>query len=119
MKEPHSESLANCADLESCAGGGDIAGEALTGALAGRLLSREIPRFGCRPCGQKGKATSTVALSQAAGEPGAVGDPVHVRKLLAREPGELGGACREVAGRWGKAQAARPARTPPRSRSGR
>ena len=90
MKEPHSESLANYADLESCAGAGDSAGEALTGALAGRLLSREIPLFGCRPCGQKGKATSTVALSQAASEPGAVGDPVHVRKLLAREPGDFG-----------------------------
>ena len=37
MKEPHSESLANYADLESCAGGGHIAGEALTEALAGRL----------------------------------------------------------------------------------
>ncbi len=62
MKESHSEGVANHADLESCAGDGDIAGEALTEALAGRLLSREIPRFGCRPCGQKGKAISTVAL---------------------------------------------------------
>jgi hypothetical protein len=26
---------------------------------------------------------------------------VHVRKLPARAPGDLGGACREVAGRWG------------------
>ena len=99
MQEPHSESLANYADLESCAGGGDIAGEALTGALAGRLSSREIPLFGCRPCGQKGKAVSTVAQSRAAGEPGTVADPVHVRKLLAREPGDFGDACREVAGR--------------------
>ena len=48
MKEPYSESLANYADLESCAGDGDIAGEALTEALAGRLSSREIPLFGCR-----------------------------------------------------------------------
>jgi len=47
MKEPHSEGVANHADLESCAGGGDIAGEALTEALAGCLWSREIPRFGC------------------------------------------------------------------------
>ena len=49
MQEPHSESLANYADLESCAGHGEIAGEALTEALAGRLSSREIPLFGCRP----------------------------------------------------------------------
>ena len=44
MQEPHSESLANYADLESCAG--DTAGEALTEALAGRLSSREIPLSG-------------------------------------------------------------------------
>ena len=118
MQEPYSESLANYADLESCAGDGDIAGEALTGALAGRLLSREISLFGCRPCGLKGKAISTVALPRAAGEPGAVGERVHVRKLLAREPGDVGDACREVAGRWGKAQAVRPTRTLPRSRTG-
>ena len=82
-------------DLEPCTGGGDATGEALTEALAGRLLSREILRFGCRPCGQKGKAISIVASSQAACGPGAVGEPVHIRKLLAREPGDLGNACRE------------------------
>ena len=43
----------------------------MTEALAGRLGSREILRFGCRPCGQKGKAISIVASSQAACEPGA------------------------------------------------
>ncbi len=73
MKEPHSEGVANHADLESCAGGGDAAGEALTEALAGRPLSREILNSGRRPCGQKGKATSIVATSRAATEPGAVG----------------------------------------------
>ena len=51
MKEPYSENLPNPADLESRAGSGDIAGEALTEALAGRLWSREIPSFVCRPCG--------------------------------------------------------------------
>ena len=30
MKEPHRKGVANHVDLESCAGGGDIAGEALT-----------------------------------------------------------------------------------------
>jgi len=72
MKEPYSEGVANHADLESCAGGGDIAGEALIEALAGRLSSREILISGRRPCGQKGKATSGVAHSRAAHEPGAV-----------------------------------------------
>jgi hypothetical protein len=72
MKEPYSEGVANHADLESCAGGGGIAGEALIEALAGRLSSREIPNSGRRPCGQKGKATSFAALTRAASEPGAV-----------------------------------------------
>ena len=40
MQEPYSEGVANHADLESCAGDGDIAGEALTEALAGWLGSR-------------------------------------------------------------------------------
>ncbi len=72
MREPHSEGVANHADLESCGGSGDAVAEALTGALAGRLLSREILSSGRRPCGQKGKAISYVALSRAACEPGAV-----------------------------------------------
>ena len=42
MKEPHSEGVANHADLESCAGGDAAAGEALTEVQAGRLWSREI-----------------------------------------------------------------------------
>jgi hypothetical protein len=50
MKEPYSEGVANHADLESCAGDGDIAGEALIEALAGRLSSREILNSGRRPC---------------------------------------------------------------------
>jgi hypothetical protein len=73
MKEPHSEGVANHADLESCGGDSDVAAEALTEVLAGRLMSREILRSGRRPCGQKGKVTSLVALSRAANEPGAVG----------------------------------------------
>ncbi len=32
MKEPHRKGIANHPNLESCAGGGDIAGEALTEA---------------------------------------------------------------------------------------
>ena len=34
MKEPHRKGVANHPDLESCAGAGDIAGEALTEARA-------------------------------------------------------------------------------------
>jgi hypothetical protein len=35
MKEPHSEGVANHADLESCGGGGDPAAEALTSGTGG------------------------------------------------------------------------------------
>jgi hypothetical protein len=72
MKEPNSEGIANHADLESCAGGGDTAREALIEALAGRLSSRETQNSGRRPCGQKGNAIFRAAFSRAADEPGAV-----------------------------------------------
>ena len=42
MKEPHRKGVANRSNPESCAGGGNIAGEALTGAHAGQPLSSEI-----------------------------------------------------------------------------
>lgn len=58
MKEPHRKGVANRSNPESCAGGGNIAGEALTGAHAGQPLSSEIISSACRPCSDRGKATS-------------------------------------------------------------
>ncbi len=59
MKEPYRKGLAIHLDPESCAGGGNIAGEALTGGNAGQLLSSEISFCSaCRPCLVIGKATS-------------------------------------------------------------
>ena len=52
MKEPHREGVANHPDPESCAGGGNIAGEALTGVHAGQPLSSEITLSACRPCSE-------------------------------------------------------------------
>ena len=46
MQEPHSEGVAHHTDPESCAGGGNIMGEALTGENAGRVLSSEITSVG-------------------------------------------------------------------------
>jgi len=46
MKEPHRKGVANHPVPESCAGGGDAAGEALTGAHAGQPLSSEITSIG-------------------------------------------------------------------------
>ena len=58
MKEPHRKGVANRSNPESCAGGANIAGEALTGAHAGQPLSSEIISSACRPCSDKRKATS-------------------------------------------------------------
>ena len=57
MKEPHDKGVANRIDPESCAGHGNMAGEALTRAHAGQPLSSEITFSACRPCTYMGKAT--------------------------------------------------------------
>ncbi len=119
MKEPPSEGVAKHADLESCGGDGDVAAEALTEALAGRLMSREILRSGRRRCGQKGKVTSLVALSRAANEPGAVGRTRARQETLRTRTGRPQQRLLRRTGRREKAQAVRPACTSLRSRSGR
>lgn len=43
MKESYGEGIACHTGPKSCAGGGNSAGEALTGVRAGPVLSREIP----------------------------------------------------------------------------
>ena len=44
MKEPYGEGVANHTDPESCVGGREAAGEALTGVRMGWVLSRESRR---------------------------------------------------------------------------
>ena len=46
MKEPHRKGVANHPDPESCAGHGNMTGEALTRAHAGQPLSSEITFIG-------------------------------------------------------------------------
>ena len=46
MKEPYKKGVAYHLDPESCAGAGNRAGEALTGAHAGQPLSSEITSHG-------------------------------------------------------------------------
>ena len=93
MKEPYRKGVANHPDLESCAGGGDSAGEALTEAAAGWVSSRERTRFGPRRNALMRKATPTQTPSRVLAGPGAVGDPTHAAKFPAREPGGLVGVC--------------------------
>jgi len=57
MKESYGKGLATRLGPESCAGHGNMAGEALTGVHAGQPLSSEIISPACRPCSVRGKAT--------------------------------------------------------------
>lgn len=89
MKESYVEGLAAHDGPESCVDVRKDSGEALTGVRTGRVFSREsrLPP-GCRRRKERRKATSGVPLSRGTTEPRAVRDPVHVRKHLAREPGD-------------------------------
>jgi len=89
MKVSYDEDLANHIDPESCVGHRKVAGEALTGERMGQVLSRErgfAP--GCRRRQRARKATRTASRAQDVFRPRVVVDPVHVRKLPAREPGD-------------------------------
>lgn len=57
MKEPHIEGVATHDDPESCVSDREAAGEALTGACAGTVLSREIRHFGVPTLSSGRKAT--------------------------------------------------------------
>ena len=71
MKEPYGEGLASHTGPESCAGVREGAGEALTGAPAGRVLSHEIPQHpGADAVHAVRKATPVVSnLSQRRQDP--------------------------------------------------
>ena len=77
MEEPYVEGVANRHGPESCAGGGDAVGEALTGEHAGRLLSSEITSLGRRPRWLRGKATRQAALARVACRSHGVVEPAH------------------------------------------
>ena len=89
MKESYVKGLAAHGGPESCGGVREDTVEALTGVRAGRVFSRErtIPP-GCRRRRRRRKARPGASLSQGTPESRAVKDPEHVRKHLAREPGD-------------------------------
>ena len=89
MKESYVKGLAAHSGPESCGDVREGIVEALAGVRAGRVFSREnnLP-LGCRRSKGMRKATSGVLLSRGTTGPRAVGDPVHARKHLAREPGD-------------------------------
>ena len=109
MKVSYVEGLAAHSGSESCVVARKGTGEALTGVRAGRVLSRE-KKFppGCRRCWSKRKATPDASLSPDAFGSRAVRDPEHVRKHLAREPGDPRSAHDDgCVGRVGKSKDAR------------
>lgn len=89
MEESYVEGVAGHNGPESCGGARKGVVEALTGVRAGRVFSREIHQTPvCRRRKEMRKATPGASPSQDAPESRAVADPVHVRKHLAREPGD-------------------------------
>ena len=106
MKESYVEGLAAHDGPESCVVVGNGKGEALTGVRTGRVFSREnkLPS-GCRRRWRRRKATSGTSPTRDMPGPRAVRDPGHVRKHLAREPGEPRSAGPDGgAGRVGKSK---------------
>lgn len=110
MKEPHIEGLATHDDPESCAGAREGVGEALTGARAGTVLSREIRHSG-----------APTPLSEAEGhtDPGRHGEPwigparsetrrTHGSLLRENRESPVSPAADGAAGRVGKAQCHTP-----------
>ena len=77
MQEPYVEGVASRHGPESCVGGGNAVGEALTGESAGRLLSSEITSPGRRPRWLTGKATRCATQTRVARRSRGVEEPAH------------------------------------------
>ena len=101
MREPYGEAVATRAGPEPWRCVREDALQASVGVRVGWVLSRERTcRPGCRGCSPKPKATPAASLSRGVVGPRAVEDPMHARKLSARELGDpaigLGGDGVEV-----------------------
>ena len=88
MKESYGEGLASHTGPESRAGARKGSGEALIGVRAGRVWSREIPQTRVPTLCNGRKATPGASLARDALGLCAVRELGHVRKRLAREPGD-------------------------------
>ena len=90
MQVHHDEGVANRIDPESCADTREGIGEALTGERIGQPSSRENLIVPGADVFIFTEGNMGSAITRAPAQPGVVGDPEHVRKLFAREPGGLG-----------------------------
>ena len=93
MKESHRENLASSSGHEAYAGSSNVPGVAWASGDAGQPLSSEIHVAVCRPCTDKGKATSSSPSRQGEDGHGGVVEPEHVSKFQAREPGDPNNIC--------------------------
>ena len=88
MEEPHIEGLATHNDPESCVEVRKELSEALTGARTGRVLSPVKTDQERRRTSGSRKATRHWAYEPVQSRLLGVGDPLHVRNLQVREPGD-------------------------------
>ncbi len=72
----------------SCGDGREAGVEALTGARAGSVLSREIRESRAPTLLSEAEGNTACTAIARCTRPCAVGDPTHVRNLAAREPGD-------------------------------
>lgn len=88
MRESYTEGVATHGGREPCVGVREGAGEASVAVRAGwDVEPRNGVSPGCRRRHDRRKAIPSAALARAVVGPRAVGEPVHVRNLSAREPG--------------------------------
>ena len=108
MKEPYGKGLATRPGPESCAGHGNMTGEALTRVHAGQPLSSEINPFRRADLVLTwGRPHLSDAIASHVDR--GVEDPAHAWKLLAREPGDPGKSLADgTVGRSERPIAARP-----------
>ena len=90
MRVLYGEGVAIHTGPESCGGGREAVGEALTGERIGQPSSRESLIFPDADVVRNTEGNMGSAITRALTQSGVVEDPEHVRKLFAREPGGLG-----------------------------
>jgi hypothetical protein len=109
MKEPYTEELATHGGPESCVGAREGIGEALTGARAGEVSSREIIPSGRRRGSGLGRQHNQVRQRECLEGPARSQTLCMFGKLHAREPGDLSDrphemGCRAASGRQSRSR---------------